>query len=200
MIVQVDIADLAIERGGQRLFSGLSAQVSSGKALALSGRNGTGKTSLLRAIAGLLRPATGTIGFGELDPAEARARDLHLLGHLDGLKASQTVAEELSFWSALLGGEGQGVARGLDRLGLSRLKDLEIRRLSAGQRRRVALARLIVVPRHLWLLDEPLSPLDADWRSRVGEIMGAHLGSGGLIIAAVHDRLPIAADVLEIAP
>ncbi|HEX5264750.1 MAG TPA: ATP-binding cassette domain-containing protein, partial [Phenylobacterium sp.] len=107
--------------------------------------------------------------------------------------------EELEFWSRWCGGTDQSAEQAAVALDLTGLLDLEVRRLSAGQRRRLTLARLLAAPRPLWLLDEPLSPLDAGWRARFGAMMQAHLAGGGLILAAVHDPLPIEAQVLEIA-
>lgn len=197
MITQVSIQSLALSRGGRQLFSRLILKFDPGEAVALTGRNGAGKTSLLRAVAGLIAPDEGEIGFGGLDPAEAREH-IHLLGHLDGLKTSRTARDELSFWTRFAGGSDSAAQAAAERLELSRLLDLEVRRLSAGQKRRLALARLLAAPRPLWLLDEPLSPLDSEWRARFGEIMGEHLAGGGLILAAVHDPLPVPARAVEI--
>ena len=199
MTLSLEIEDLALSRGGRRLFSGLGLRLGAGRACALTGPNGSGKTSLLRAVAGLCPVDAGRIGFGDEDAATARAGGLHLLGHLDGLKAARTAGEELDFWTAWQGGSKAARDAAVDRLGLDRLMDLEVRRLSAGQRRRLALARLLAAPRPLWLLDEPLSPLDGAWRARVLEIMAGHLAGGGLILAAVHDPLPVAEILLEIA-
>lgn len=198
MITRLEIEDLALARGGRRLFSGLSLNLAAGQACALTGRNGAGKTSLLRAVAGLIAPETGRISFGETDTGEARARGLHLLGHLDGLKSGRTAREELDFWTRWNGGTGQASVEAARRLEIVPLLDLEIRRLSAGQRRRLALARMLSAPRPLWLLDEPLSPLDSGWRARFGEIMAEHLAGGGLILAAIHDPLPVPAQSVDI--
>ena len=199
MISALVIEDLALERGSRLLFQGLSARLRAGEALAVVGPNGTGKTSLLRAIAGLLRPAAGRIEFEDAaDDGEARRGGLHLLGHLDGLKSARTAREELLFQCRWCGAAASAALEAADRLGLARQLDLEVRRLSAGQRRRLALARLIAAPRSLWLLDEPLAPLDAAARALMGEVMSAHLVAGGLIVAAVHDPLPITASTLEI--
>lgn len=202
MIASVQVRDLGLVRGGRRLFRGLSFGLQAGEAVALTGANGAGKTSLLRALAGLIRPAEGHVGFlgpaGELDPEEARGRGLHLLGHHDGLKTTRTAWEELSFQALWTGGteaSARGAMRDLD---LERLAELEVRMLSAGQRRRLALARLVAAPRPLWLLDEPLAPLDAARRALFGELMAAHLKGGGLILAAVHDPLPVPARALEL--
>lgn len=198
MITELTLAGVAVRRGGRRLFEGLDLTLKAGQACALTGANGAGKTSLLRAIAGLVGLEAGAIGFGGDDPAEARGAGLHLVGHHDGLKPARTASEELAFWSRWCGGTDEGLAAAALALQLAPLLDLEVRRLSAGQRRRLALARLLAAPRPLWLLDEPLSPLDAGWRSRFGAMMQAHLDGGGMIVAAVHDPLPIKAKALEI--
>jgi len=198
-IGQLSLADVALRRGGRLLFSGVSLLLGAGEACALTGPNGAGKTSLLRAVAGLVRLETGEVGFGGTEPAEARADGLHFAGHLDGLKPARTAREELAFWSRWGGGDAASAARATERLRLEPLLDLEIRRLFAGQRRRVALARLVASPRPLWLLDEPLSPLDADWRRRFADLMAEHLAGGGLVLAAVHDPLPGATRSLELA-
>ncbi|HEY1879813.1 MAG TPA: heme ABC exporter ATP-binding protein CcmA [Caulobacteraceae bacterium] len=199
MISSVRFEDLAIERGGRMLFQGLSAAVGSGEALAVTGANGSGKTSLLRAIAGLLAPAAGRIDFeGVEDAGEARRAGLHLVGHQDGLKGARTAREELLFQARWCGGTDRAALAAAERLGLARQLDLETRRLSAGQKRRLALARLLAAPRTLWLLDEPLAPLDAAGRELMGAILAEHLAGGGLVIAAAHDPLPVAARRLEI--
>ncbi len=203
MISTVAITALTVTRGERRLFRDLSVTLSGGEAIALTGANGSGKTSLLRAIAGFLRPDAGQIAFhnadaNTIDPATARAHEVHHLGHLDALKGARTARDELTFQSEWLGHSHSGIAEAIDTLGLKPLLDLEVRKLSAGQRRRLAMARLIGSPRALWLLDEPLSPLDARWRQAVGRMMQAHLDGGGLIVAAVHDPLPIPTRSLDL--
>lgn len=199
----LQVTDLTLSRGERTLFRDLSLHLRAGEAVALTGANGAGKTSLLRAVAGFIRPDQGGVSFEDaagdiIEPDMARGRDLHLLGHLDGLKGHRTARDELAFQTRWLGGADADVAEAADRLGLEPLLDLEVRRLSAGQRRRLALARLIAAPRSLWLLDEPLSPLDTRWRQAAGELMQAHLDRGGIILAAVHDPLPVAARAVEI--
>ncbi|WP_066686392.1 heme ABC exporter ATP-binding protein CcmA [Caulobacter sp. CCH9-E1] len=202
MLRVVLIKDLAITRGERRLFSNLDLKLGASEAAVLVGRNGAGKTSLLRAVAGLLRPAEGTIAFegdaGPLEADAARAEQLHLLGHQDGLKSSRTAWEELRFQTLWTGGTEETARAAAKRFDLMRLLDLEVRRLSAGQRRRLALARLAASPRALWLLDEPMAPLDAGQRAAFGEVMREHLAGGGMILASVHDPLPIPTRAVEI--
>jgi heme exporter protein A len=199
MITALRISDLALRRGGRALFSGLDLELAPGEACAVTGANGAGKTSLLRAVAGLLEPDAGDIGFGGEDPTTARAGGLHFLGHHDGLKPARTAAEEFGFWTRWDGASGAATALAIQSLELAPLMPLEIRRLSAGQRRRIALARLVAARRPLWLLDEPMSPLDAAWRARFGELIADHLATGGMVLAAVHDPLPGATRALEIS-
>ena len=202
MIARVCVENLSVGRGERVLFQGLSFALAAGEAVALVGANGAGKTSLLRAVAGFVAPQAGAVRFegaeGEREPGEARTRALHLLGHHDGLKPGRTAWEELRFQALWAGGTEEGARAAAEALQLKPLLDLEIRKLSAGQRRRVALARLVAAPRSLWLLDEPLAPLDAARRARMGELMAAHLAGGGLILAAVHDPLPVPARPIEI--
>ena len=198
MIGAVHVERLAIRRGERLLFSELDLTVSAGEAVALTGRNGAGKTSLLRAIAGLLRPEAGKVRFEGAEADEARAACLHLIGHSDGLKPGRTAWEELRFQALWTGGTEASAREAAEAFDLERLLDLEVRRLSAGQRRRVALARLAASPRPFWLLDEPMAPLDAAHRASFGAFMTRHLAGGGLIVAAVHDPLPIDARSVEI--
>ena len=197
MISAVEAHDLAVARGGRLLFEGLSFRVAAGEAVALSGPNGAGKTSLLRALGGLLRPAGGRIDVVGAEPDRA-AQSLHWLGWQDGLKGQRTAAEELRFWARWGGELDPPVDDMLERMGLRAFAGVETRRLSAGQRRRLALARLLAPQRPVWLLDEPLAPLDAEWRERAGGLMQDHLAGGGLIVAAVHDPLPVPARTLAL--
>ena len=194
----ISVDGLTLSRGERVLFRELSLTAAAGEAVALTGANGAGKTSLLRAIAGFLRPDAGTIAFAGTEGGEARRRGLHWLGHLDGLKGARRARDELAFHARWLGADAHGIAPAVDVLALEPLLDLEVRQLSAGQRRRLAFARLVAAPRPLWLLDEPFAPLDARWRAAVGVLMQAHLDKGGTILAAVHDPLPVAARAVEI--
>jgi heme exporter protein A len=189
---------LTVSRGERVLFRDLSFHIAPGEAVALTGANGAGKTTLLRTLAGFIRPDAGTVTFADIDPAEARAGRIHWLGHLDGLKTGRRAREELDFQARWTGANDEGIAAAIAGLALEPLLDLEVRKLSAGQRRRLAFARLIAAPRPLWLLDEPFAPLDTRWRAALGLMMQAHLDRGGAILAAVHDPLPVAARALDI--
>lgn len=194
----ITVSALTVSRGERVLFRDLSFTLASGEAVALTGANGAGKTSLLRALAGFIRPDAGTVAFADFDPGEARANQIHWLGHQDGLKTGRRAREELAFQAGWSGADAAGIAAAVEVLALEPLLDLEVRKLSAGQRRRLAFARLIAAPRPLWLLDEPFAPLDARWRTALGGMMQAHLDKGGAILAAVHDPLPIVARPLDI--
>jgi len=176
------------------LVRGLSLELKPGEAMVVTGANGAGKTSLLRAVAGLLRPLAGTIA---LEGERERFDRLHLIGHQDGLKAGRTAGEELRFWCGWAGAP-YGVEQAAKTLSLGPLLPLPVRALSAGQRKRLALARLIAADRPLWLLDEPLAPLDAHWREVFGLLCTSHLGTGGMILAAAHDPMPFAHRSLDL--
>lgn len=203
MIHTLTLSDLTVSRGERRLFHGLDLTLRAGEVLALTGANGAGKTSLLRTIAGLLRPDAGAVAFHDgdgnpLDERRARGREVHFLGHLDGLKGGRTAREELGFQCDWLGHTQYGLDQAVEAFGLKPLLDLEVRRLSAGQRRRLAMGRLVGSPRALWLLDEPMAPLDARWREAFADQMQRHLDADGLIVAAVHDPLPLATRTLDL--
>ena len=191
-------SSIAIERGGRRLFANLSFDVAAGQALIVTGPNGSGKSSLLRAIAGLLPLAAGEIALEGGAAEQSVGEQANYLGHLDALKGSLTASENLAFWASSLAGASHGalsVRGALERVGLAHVADLPVHALSAGQKRRVALARHLAAARPLWLLDEPLSALDAAAQARLGEIMREHLAGGGLIIAATHAPLGIDASL-----
>lgn len=176
---------LAIVRGERSLFRDLTFTLEPGAFAHLRGPNGAGKTSLLRAIAGFLRPSEGVIA---LEGAEEPALALHMLGHRDGLKSQLDVRAHTRFWAGLLGG-GADIDGALTRVGLAAIADLPARALSQGQGRRLALTRLLVAPRPLWLLDEPAAGLDKAGRALLTDLIGTHCASGGIVIAAVHEDL-----------
>jgi heme exporter protein A len=205
-------------RGGREVFSGLDFEVPAGEALAVTGRNGSGKTSLLRLIAGLLAPAGGSVALEGGETELTLAEQAHYLGHRDALKPALSVAENLRFWRDFLGGQisstgespnrgqGKGLDEGLDQsldqslaaVGLNHATHLPAAYLSAGQRRRLSIARLLAVRRLLWLLDEPTTALDTAGRSLFSTLMRDHLATGGIIIAATHGPLGIEAAELRI--
>lgn len=184
--------DLSLDRGGRRVFSALSFTAEAGSALVVTGANGAGKSTLLRLIAGLLRPVAGELSIDGGDAELSIPQQCHYFGHQDALKPHLSVTENLAFWRAFAGVPALEVIDALDRVGLARLADLPAAYLSAGQRRRLAFARLLVTARPIWLLDEPTSALDAASEARLLEIVGEHLDAGGLVIAATHLALPFA--------
>jgi heme exporter protein A len=178
-------------RSGREVFSGLDFEAASGEALAVTGPNGSGKTSLLRLIAGLLTVADGSIDLTGGDKELTLPEQAHYLGHRDALKPALSVAENLSFWRDFLGGEAFDGRESLAAVGLDHAAQLPAAFLSAGQRRRLSIARLLAVRRPVWLLDEPTSALDAAGQSLFVALMADHLTRGGLIVAATHAPLGI---------
>jgi heme exporter protein A len=184
---------LTCQRGGRTVFRDLDFAVTAGEALLVTGRNGAGKSSLLRVIAGLIRIAGGTLSLAGGDAERSIGEQAHYLGHSDALKPSLTVAENLAFWIAWLGGKDDlsGDPSGdpnqaLGTVGLDSLVTLPAAYLSAGQRRRLSIARLIAVRRPLWLLDEPTSALDTASQAMLLDLMRTHVRRGGIVVAATH--------------
>ena len=194
------VSELACERGGRVLFSGMGFAAGSGEAVLLTGPNGAGKTSLLSILAGLLKPFSGRARLEDEQGEEIDlAEEAHLVGHRDGLKSQLLVSENLSFSQAMHGSPWLAPKAALGALGLEHVLDLPCAYLSAGQRRRVALARLLVSRRPLWLLDEPTAALDSASRALLTGLMADHLAAGGLVVAATHEPLGIAATEIRIA-
>jgi heme exporter protein A len=197
-MLRLSATGLGCVRGSRTVFIDLNLELYSGGALALVGPNGSGKSSLLRLIAGLLRPSAGEIELAGGEAERTIGEHAHYLGHLDALKPSLTVAENLGFWAGYLGGRASPPDEALAAVGLGGLTDLPAAYLSAGQRRRLSLARLLAVPRPIWLLDEPTSGLDAAGQERLTELMRRHLGTGGMVVAATHGPLGIEAMELRL--
>ena len=184
--MQLKADNLVCSRGGREVFAGLNFSLPGGEALVVTGRNGAGKSSLLRIIAGLVHIADGRL---ELDGGEADAsigEQSHYVGHQDSVKPSLTVGENLKFWARYLGAGERTIDHALQAVELAPLADLPAAYLSAGQRRRLSIARLVAVPRPLWLLDEPTSALDVPSQNRLADLMRSHLAGGGMIVAAAH--------------
>ena len=196
------IADkLSVLRDSRPIFAGLSFAVEAGSSLILRGPNGAGKTTLLRLIAGLLPASAGRLLL-EGGPAERSVSELcHYVGHLNAIKPTLTVAENARFWQRFLGDGGQHVEDALAAFGLAALSDIPAAYLSAGQKRRLALARVLLAPRAIWLLDEPAAALDQDAEAALSAAVTARLAAGGLVIAATHQPLPWPhAHVLRLGP
>lgn len=180
---------LACRRGARQLFERLDFTLEAGRALIVTGPNGTGKSSLLRLLAGLAAPSAGKVRLEGAPEPEDFAEEVHYLGHLDAHKAALSAEESLAFWRAMLGRPALAVGEALEAVGLGGLGRLPVAVLSAGQKRRLALARLLVSARPLWLLDEPTTALDVSAQARFGALARAHAEKGGLIVAATHAPL-----------
>jgi heme exporter protein A len=188
-LMRLIVTDLAATRGGRPVFAGRSFAVADGELMAVTGPNGSGKSTLLRLVAGLITPSAGSI---RIEPAGEGgiAAVAHYLGHLDALKPALTLRDNLAFWHRLWGGT-VAVDDALDAVGLGNLGDLPAGVLSAGQRRRAAIARLLLAHRPLWLLDEPATALDAAAEATLARLIGDHLAAGGMAIVAQHRPLAV---------
>jgi heme exporter protein A len=184
------LSDVAVARGGVPVLSGVSFALSAGEALILRGPNGSGKTTLLRTIAGLQPPLSGDI--------KGATDTVAYAGHADGLKAMLSVAENLSFWAAVYG--RRDIAPALAAYALEDLADRLTGTLSAGQKRRAGLARMMVTERPIWILDEPTVSLDTEAVGMFAQAMREHLGAGGMALLATHIDLGLEARVLDVTP
>ncbi len=198
---QLAVSDLGCRRGGRLVFSGLRFSLEPGEALVLRGPNGSGKSTLLRCLAGLLPPASGKIawqGNAVADDPDAHGRRLGYVGHQDGVSHDLSAAENLRFWAALDGG-GWPPSDALAAFGLAEIADRPARELSQGQRRRLALARLLLTPASLWLVDEPMAGLDEAAADAFCALASRHMEAGGCLVASAHGELAIAAAQLSLA-
>jgi heme exporter protein A len=193
--VHISASNLGCVRGDREVFSSINFSVASGQALAILGPNGAGKSSLLRIVAGLVRAASGRLTLADGDPELTIPEQAHYLAHQDALKPSLSVAENLAFWAQYLGTTSTSMRDALEAVGLAPIGDLPAGYLSAGQRRRLSIARLVAVRRPIWLLDEPASALDQAAQARLVELMRGHLAGGGLILAAAH--VPLGLDRVQ---
>ena len=189
--VTLTVDGLGCRRGSRVLFRDLAFTLDPGTLVTLTGPNGSGKSTMMRIVAGLTPREEGRVTVtGTGDDTEPQAM-IHYHGHREGLREALTARENLAFATALLGGTDDAVMPALERMGARRLADLPVRVLSAGQRRRVALARLVAAPRPIWLLDEPLAALDVAGQALVAELIAAHVAAGGSALVATHQPLAI---------
>lgn len=192
------VDNLTVARGARTVIDRVSLTVAGGEALVLTGRNGSGKTTLLRTISGFIRPIAGTVELAGGAADSTLAEQSHYLGHLDGTKSTLTVAENLGFWAQYLdpglerSERESRVTTALTRFGLQALGSIPAGYLSAGQKRRVGLARLLVAHRPVWLLDEPTVSLDAAAVAALVGIIDEHVARGGIVLAATHQPLHLA--------
>jgi len=182
--VCVRAGGVTLSRGGRTLVKDLGFAAEAGEALVITGPNGSGKTTLLRAIAGFIRPDGGAI---TVEPGEQT--QIAYLGHADGLKPNETVHDALRFWAGLQGAPGEAIEPVMRRMAVAHLAKRPCGTLSAGQRRRTAIARLALSNAGLWILDEPTAPLDARSRERLAELITDYRAANGVVIATTHADL-----------
>ncbi|MFL5260548.1 MAG: heme ABC exporter ATP-binding protein CcmA [Hyphomicrobiales bacterium] len=192
--MQLVAKDLACDRGGRRVFSNLSFSVEAGKLLEITGANGTGKSTLLRLIAGLSEPVSGSVDLEGGDPELDLPQQVHFIAHQDAIKPALTALENLRFWERFFGGGELGEALGC--FDLEPLADHPAALLSEGQKRRLALSRLALFKRPIWLLDEPTVGLDSRSRDRLMELISAHLAARGLVLVSTHVPLGLEPHVI----
>ena len=183
------IENLTCIRGGREVFKDISFEINSGQALQITGLNGSGKTSLLRIIAGLIRFPSGQISYTGCNGEANLSKFCHYFGHSDSIKPALTVSENLNFWRSIMGNQIETISNSLETLGLSHLEKISASYLSAGQKKRLSLARLLVNKRPIWLLDEPTTSLDSAAMNTLTTIMTDHINSGGILLVTTHSPL-----------
>jgi len=195
----LEVEKLAAARGLRVLFEGLDFRLAAGEALELRGANGSGKSTLLRILAGLTRPHAGRVRYSGAGPGADNEMQRHYLGHLDAVKPAETAQEQARFWARYFGRSQDAADAAMKRVGLSSRKSVPGRGLSAGQKRRLALTRLLIEPRPVWLLDEPTAALDTEGRTLVNQLVAEHRAGGGMVIAAVHGEGFTGSRVLDLS-
>jgi heme exporter protein A len=195
----LEVENLAAARGLRVLFEGLNLRVSEGESLELRGANGSGKSTLLRILAGLTRPHEGRVRYSGAGPDGNGEASRHYLGHLDAVKPTETAVEQARFWARYFGRTQDVADAAIKRVGLANRKAVPGRGLSAGQKRRLALTRLLIEPRPVWLLDEPTAALDTEGRELVMRLVAEHRATGGMVIAAVHGEGFAGSRVLDLS-
>lgn len=201
--LHLDVRSLSCARGGRALITGLSFSAKAGDAVEVRGPNGVGKTTLLRALAGLMRPAAGAITLRLRDGTliEPRGQHMHFTGPEPGARSEETIRQSLRHWAAMWGAPVSAAEDAIKRLGLTRPADRAVRRLSSGERRRLSLARLLLQDRPVWLLDEPNSGLDAAGRALCHALITERRATGGIVIVATHDPANLeAASMIRLTP
>jgi heme exporter protein A len=185
----LEVENLAAARGLRVLFEGMAFSLAAGDILELRGPNGAGKSTLLRILAGLTRPLAGEVRFAgktEAVDEDQVGPPRHYLGHADAIKPNESAGEQARFWARFFGHGDDAGSQALERIGLASRRDVPGRGLSAGQRRRLALARLLIDPRPIWLLDEPVAALDTEGRASVADLVAKHSADGGVTVVAMH--------------
>ena len=201
MANNLEVSQLTLIRGDRCLFTDVSFSLGEGELVLLEGQNGSGKTSLLRAVVGLLEPESGEIRWRGTSVTEARDEffgSMVWMGHRVGFKADLSVEENLLFEQCLRSSRMTDLDAALERLSITRLRKLPLRSLSAGQQRRVALARMLLAGASLWLMDEPFTNLDRDGRALVVSLVAEHIGRGGLCVMAAHQDVDIGTSVKRV--